>query len=165
MVIPDDSGSYRIIWGHSGFFWDHLGLFRFFFGIIWGYLWSFGVIQGHLESFPVIRGHSGSFGVIWESFEIIWGLLGVMVIRRHTGSFGTIRDHSGSFGPWVLWSFGVIRGHSGIIQGHLGSYEVIWVYLGPFRAILGHLELFGLGNSFILTCLIFSKEYDFLKSS
>ena len=77
----------------------------------------------------------GLFRLVFGLFVVIWG---------HSVSFGVIWGHSRSFGVfWGLWSFVVIHGHS-------WSYGVIWVYSGPFRAILGHLELFGLGNSFIL---------------
>ena len=108
-------------------------------------------------------GHIGSFGVIWDFFWDHLGLLVVIwgyswsfgVICSNSGSFGVIcsnsrsfEDHSRSFGvSWGFWSFRVICGHS-------GAYRVIWSYLGPFRAILGHLESFGLRNSFVL-----SKRY------
>ena len=76
---------------------------------------------------------------------VIWGCSGLFGVTlsnsSHSSSF---EGHSRSFGvSWGLWSLGVICGHS-------GAYGVIWGYLGPFRATLGHLELFGLGNSFIL---------------
>ena len=85
-VIPDDSGSYRIIQR--------------------GYSWSFGVVQGNLELLSVIqvirvhlrviRDHLGSLGGYGHS-----GLF--VVIQGHMGSFGAIRDHSGPH--WAIWSY------------------------------------------------------------
>ena len=84
----------------------------------------------------------GLFRLVFGLFVVIWG---------HSVSFGVIWGHSRSFGVfWGLWSFVVIHGHSWSFGDHSGSYGVIWVYSGPFRAILGHLELFELGNSFVL---------------